>query len=265
MLSVENLHFSYTTGQDILKGITLQFDRRPTAIIGQNGAGKTTFAKLLKGLLKPLHGDVYVKGVNTKETTAAQLARQIGLVFQNPHDQIFKSKVIDEVMFGPLNLKQEKETARANAIEALHMVGMENKLDKNPYDLGLSEQKLICIASVLAMQPEIVIFDEPTIAQDYPARERIKEIIQHLRQKGKLVLTITHDMDFAAAVFERTIVFAQGRVLLDGTTREVFAERELLKHAHVEPPHVTQLGQKLGCRETFLTAEEWIRYKRRKS
>lgn len=260
-IQVRDLHFSYGEGEEVLQGITLSFDSEATAIIGQNGAGKTTFAKLLKGLLKPGSGDVFIKGMNTKEATAAELARHIGLVFQNPNDQIFKNKVVDEVMFGPLNIGQAPEKAKESTLRALEMVGLTDKLEENPYDLSLSERKLISIASIVAMETDIILFDEPTIAQDYAGKERIKRIMRNLREKGKLVLTIIHDMDFVAEAFERTIVFCNGKVLLDGSTREVFSQKDVLYSAYLEPPHVTQLCEKLGYKETFLTAEEFIAYK----
>ena len=260
---VKDLHFSYNEQEEILKGINLEFNRESTAIIGQNGAGKTTFVKLLKGLLKPNSGEVYINNINTKNTTVAELSRHIGLIFQNPNDQIFKSKVLDEVMFGPLNIMKNEETAKEHALNALKTVGLEDKLEENPYDLTLSERKLVSIASILAMDTEIIIFDEPTIAQDHKGKEKIKNIIKNLNEKGKLVLTIIHDMDFVAETFERTVVFNQGKVLLDESTREVFSHKDLLKGAYLETPHVTQLCEKLGYNQTFLTVEEFIDFKRK--
>lgn len=259
-IEVKNLHFAYNESEEILKGINLTFDQRSTAIIGQNGAGKTTFVKLLKGLLKPSQGDIIINGINTKDSTVAGLAKHIGLVFQNPNDQIFKNKVIDEVAFGPLNIGQPLEEAHKNAAEALKTVGLYEKSNENPYDLSLSERKLISIASIAAMDTDIIIFDEPTIAQDYEGKERIKHIIKDLRAKGKLVLTIIHDMDFVAETFERTLIFAKGHVLLDGPTREVYAHTEVLKEAYLEPPNVTQLAKLLGTQETLLTSEEFIQH-----
>lgn len=262
-IEVRDLHFSYNKEDKILKGISLNFDREPTAIIGQNGAGKTTFVKLLKGLLKPDSGDIFIMGINTRETTAAELAKYIGLVFQNPNDQIFKNKVLDEVMFGPLNIGQDHKKAKENSLRALDMVGLKELYDKNPYDLSLSERKLISIASIIAMETEIIIFDEPTIAQDYTGKEKIKGIIKELVKRGKLVLTIIHDMDFVAETFDRTIVFQDGKVLLDGSTREVYSNSGILYDAYLEPPHVTQLCNKLGYNDTFLTVDEFIEYKKK--
>ncbi|BEV73015.1 MULTISPECIES: energy-coupling factor ABC transporter ATP-binding protein [unclassified Paludibacterium] len=260
-IEIRNLVFHYTAGENILNDITLSFDQRSTAIIGQNGAGKTTFVKLLKGLLKPVSGDVLINGINTREATVAGLARHIGLVFQNPNDQIFKNKVIDEVMFGPLNIGQSPQEARDSAERALQLVGLEDKVADNPYDLSLSERKLISIASIVAMNTDIIIFDEPTIAQDHAGKERIKAIIRQLVAQGKLVLTIIHDMDFVAETFERTLVFAQGKVLLDGTTREVYGQDTILQQSHLEPPHVTQLSTRMGLPGTILTVDEFVQTK----
>ncbi|MDP4083302.1 MAG: ATP-binding cassette domain-containing protein [Bacillota bacterium] len=261
MITVSNLSYAYQKGNPVLIDIHLNIDQRSTAIIGQNGAGKTTFVKLLKGLLKPFEGEVFIQNQQVKNRTAAELAKIIGLVFQNPNDQIFKNKVLDEVMFGPLNMGIDKQQATENAMEALEMVGLHDKLDMNPHDLSLSEKKLLCIASVVAMDTNIIILDEPTIAQDYQGKETIKKVIKTLKEKNKLVMTIIHDMDFVAENFERTIVFNEGKVILDGDTRFVFAQKDILKSAHVEAPEITKLGEKLGYRKTFLTIEEFIDYK----
>lgn len=260
-IEIKNLHFSYTENEEILKGINLVIDNRSTAIIGQNGAGKTTFVKLIKGLLKPTKGEILLNGKNIAEMTVAQLAKHIGMVFQNPNDQIFKKTVLDEVMFGPINIGMSKAEAKKKAEKALALVGMEDKISVNPYDLGLSERKLISIAAIVAMDTEVIIFDEPTIAQDYAGKEAIKKIVRDLRAQGKVVMTIIHDMDFVAEAFERAIVFAKGNVLLDGDTREVFSHKEILEMAYLEQPNVTKLCNELGYDEIFLTAEEFINYK----
>ncbi|MGB9614186.1 MAG: ATP-binding cassette domain-containing protein, partial [Fervidobacterium sp.] len=122
-VTVKNLWFSYKSEKHVLENISITFDKTPVAIVGENGAGKSTFVKILKGLLKPTKGEVFVKDVNTKDTTVAALSKIIGLVFQNPADQIFKSKVIDEVMFGPLNIWHDKEYAYKKSIETLEIVG----------------------------------------------------------------------------------------------------------------------------------------------
>lgn len=255
---IQDLEFSYSDEEKVLKGINLVFENTAAAIIGQNGAGKTTLVKLLKGLLRPISGSVWVNNQKTIETTTAKLAKTVGLVFQNPGDQIFKSTVIDEVMFGPLNIGQSAACARENSIKALELLGLTGYLETHPYDLSLSDRKLVSIAAVIAMGTEIVIFDEPTIAQDYTGRDKIKRIIEDLKAKGKLVLTITHDMDFVAETFERTIVLHEGKVLMDTDTRKAFEAQDILYRAGLRLPHVTELGRKLRYSQVFLTSEEFI-------
>ena len=261
MIEVTDLSFAYLPNTPVLRDINLTFDQRSTAIIGQNGTGKTTLVKLLKGLLKTTEGQILIVGHNTQDLTVSQLAQHIGLVFQNPNDQIFKNNVLDEIEFGPLNVGKTPQEARKLAEDAMDMLNLSHLRDKNPYDLSLSERKLISIASIIAMDTQIIILDEPTIAQDWLGKELIKKTIQHLEAQGKLVITIIHDMDFVADVFERTIVMEKGQIILDGPTREVFAHDEILKRAYLEAPNVTQLCKELGETEVFLTVAEYINYR----
>jgi energy-coupling factor transport system ATP-binding protein len=261
---ITDLHFSYTENEPILKGLNLELGGCTTAIVGQNGAGKTTFVKLLKGLLRPTKGKIELDGEDIAGKTVAQIAGKVGLVFQNPNDQIFKGRVIDELLFGPHNIGMDDKKAMVQAKKALEIVGLAGSEESNPYDMGLSDRKMVAIASILAMDTDVVIFDEPTIAQDYHGRETIKSIIRKLNSEGKLVLTIIHDMDFVADCFERTIVFAKGGILLDGKTSDVFSHREELKQAYLEPPHVTQLCNSLGFQQTFLTVEQFVDFMKAK-
>lgn len=243
--SVNDLHFSYTEDHPIFESFELSLDQRPTAIIGQNGAGKTTLVRLLKGLLKPASGTILYKGEDISGRTVASLAGQVGYVFQNPDDQIFKYKVIDEVMFGPLNIGMDKEKAKQKAMEALELTELAAYAEENPYDLELSQRKLVAIASVLAMDTDVIILDEPTIAQDYKGKEIIRKIITNLSEHGKLVLAILHDMDFVAQCFSRVVVLAHGKLLADGTPSEVFVQKEVLKKAALDMPHPLQLRKAL--------------------
>ena len=243
--TVEDLHFSYVEGNEIFKGLNLKLDRRPTAIIGQNGAGKTTLVRILKGLLKPDSGRLYFRGQDMGAKTVAELAGKVGYVFQNPDDQIFKYSVLDEVMFGPLNLGMTREEAEVKAHEALKTVGLHEVYGKNPYDLELSDRKMVAMASVLAMDTDVIILDEPTIAQDYKGREKIREIINSLASKGKLVIAILHDMDFVSKSFERVIAMAHGEILADGTPDEIFRNHTVLERAALTQPHLVSLMEEL--------------------
>mgnify|MGYP000650610550 FL=1 len=258
LFEIRNLEFSYRPGTPVLHGINLQLDARPTAIIGQNGAGKTTLVKLLKGLLRPTGPSIWFRGEDISHKTVAALAAQVGYVFQNPDDQIFRYNVLDEVMFGPLNIGMSEEQAREKSRAALALIGLSDQENSNPYDLELNERKMVAIASVLAMDPDVLILDEPTIAQDMMGRRRIADIVRTLSAQGKLVLAILHDMDFVAECFDRVVVMAQGQVVADGSPRQVFADSAALQAARLDPPHVTQLCTRLGYDGVFLTVEEFL-------
>ena len=242
---VQDLRFSYVKGREVLHGLNLALDHRPTAIIGQNGAGKTTLVRVLKGLLKPDSGEIRYQGENLETKTVAELASRVGYVFQNPDDQIFKYKVLEEVMFGPLNIGMSPQEAEASAHEALRMVGLDEKAGENPYDLELSDRKMVAIASVLAMNTDVIILDEPTIAQSWNGREKIREIIQAQAAQGKLVIAILHDMDFVANSFARVIAMAHGEILADGTPVEVFRNHPVLEKAALAAPPLYELLEEL--------------------
>ena len=242
---VKDLRFSYVKGREVLHGLNLALDHRPTAIIGQNGAGKTTLVRVLKGLLKPDSGEIRYQGENLETKTVAELASRVGYVFQNPDDQIFKYKVLEEVMFGPLNIGMSPQEAEASAHEALRMVGLDEKAGENPYDLELSDRKMVAIASVLAMNTDVIILDEPTIAQSWNGREKIREIIQAKAAEGKLVIAILHDMDFVANSFARVIAMAHGEILADGAPTEVFRNHPVLEKAALAAPPLYELLEEL--------------------
>ena len=256
---IENLDFSYLADIPVLEDLNMKLDQRPTAIIGQNGAGKTTLVKLLKGLLKPVSGSIYFHGEDISGKTVAMLAGSVGYVFQNPDDQIFKYNVMDEIMFGPMNIGMDPKRAEEEAKRALELTGLSGKEKENPYDLELYERKMTAIASVLAMDTDVLILDEPTIAQDWKGRQIIGGIIRSLSERGKLVIAILHDMDFVAENFERVIIMAHGQVLADGTARDVFMQDEALKTARLQKPYMMQLSEVLGYERAYLTVDEILR------
>ncbi len=211
-------------------------DERSTAIIGQNGAGKTTFVKLLKGLIRPTAGKIMLNGQDLSEQSVAKIAKSIGLIFQNPDDQIFKHTVLDEIMFGPLQMGMTHSQAEQAARKTMSLLGLDGFDKVNPYDLGLSDRKMVSIAAIVAMDTQVVIFDEPTIAQDDAGKtDSIGDTI--VERTRKIVISILHDMDFVAETFERALVFAQGEVLLDGSVREVFHRKMSLKSLSISANH----------------------------
>ena len=256
IFTIKDLDFHYIPGAPVIENLSLSLDIRPTAVIGQNGAGKTTLVKLLKGLLKPKAGTVLLEGEDISGRTVAQLAKKVGYVFQNPDDQIFKNQVLEEVMVGPLNIGMTRKEGEQRAREALEMVGLLHAEKENPYDLDLSERKMVAIASVVAMDSKVLILDEPTIAQDARGREALGQLIRTMTERGKFVLAILHDMDFVARYFERVIVMAGGKVISDGSGEKIFYEKDTLTKARLEPPHITRLCEILGYEGRFLTAED---------
>ncbi len=256
-IEVRRLSFRYPSGVSALTGVDLQVEAGTTAIVGQNGAGKTTLVKHFNGLLRPSSGEVLVNGSCTSGQSVAALARTVGLVFQNPNDQIFNTSVWKETAFGPNNLGFSVQRLRALVEEALTLVGLSERADVHPFELTLSERKLLCIAAVVAMDTPVVVLDEPTTGQDQRGVRKIGELIRHLNRSGRTVIAVTHDMGLVADAFERTVVMAHGRVLLDGETRSVFARPALLAEAQLEPPVVVRLAQHLDVPGTPLSVDEF--------
>lgn len=258
-ITVSDLAFSYPSGVEALHGVSLTFPPgEAVAILGENGAGKTTLVKHFNGLLRPTRGAVQVGDWDTREHTVAQLAARVGYVFQNPDDQLFERTVISEVVFGPKNLGQGDAEARESAREALARVGLADQAEKHPYDLHLSQRKLLALAAILAMHTPIIVLDEPTTGQDARGLARIGTIVDELKAAGRTVIAISHDVDFAAEHFERIIIMARGQVLAAGPARDIFGLTETLRDADVEPPQLTRLAATLALPGTPLTPEQFV-------
>jgi len=259
VIKTHNLSYSYSEEENVLKNLNIEITQgERVAIIGQNGAGKTTLVKHFNGLLKPKTGNVLVKGTDTREKTTAQLARWIGFVFQNPDDQIFKSSVEAEISFGPEQIGMDEEKTQKMVEKAAQMTGLSDQLKTNPYDLSISERKFVSIASVLAMDPEIIVLDEPTAGQSDDKIELIENIIQTLHQENKTQIIITHDMKMVSRNFDRIIVLRKGEVLLEGKTDYVFSKPELLEKSYLKPPPLIELSTKLGLPFCF-SSEDFLK------
>ena len=254
----EDVHYDYPTGVSAIRGVSLSLDEGCVCIVGQNGAGKTTLARHLNGLLKPTRGRVLVRGKDTREYRVAELAKEVGLAFQNPDDQLFRSTVEEEVRFGPDNVGASSEEAKRLIDSAIDLMGLEAVREKKPHDLGVPERKRVATASVIAMNTPVVVLDEPTGGQDAEGIDLLGQLVRSLVQQGKQVLVVTHDVRFAARHADRVIALHQGKVLLDDDPRAVFGREEDLALTHVEPPAVTRLGKQLGLDETLLLPEELL-------
>jgi energy-coupling factor transport system ATP-binding protein len=252
-LRLEGVTFDYPDGARALDGVDLAIlPGTSVAIVGANGSGKTTLARHLVGLLRPTAGRVLLDGEDVAGRRVAQLARVVGICFQQPDRQIFSRTVRDEVEFGPRRLGFGDEAAFGRATEALTAVGLSEDLGKHPGDLGESERKLLTIAAVLAMDTPVVVLDEPTVGLDTRGVERIAAIVADLAAAGRTIVTISHDMRFVAETFERVVVLARGRVVLDGRPADVYAEASwsALRTAGLEPPAAALVGARLGLGST---------------
>lgn len=258
-ISINDLHFTYPGGVEALRGISLEIESgEQVAIVGQNGAGKTTLVRHFNGLLQPTSGSVRIGDWDTREHSVAKLASRVGYVFQNPDEQLFSRDVLTEVAFGPKNLGYEKAKVDELVKRALSLTELSDKTETNPYDLTPAWRKMVALASVIAMDTPILIFDEPTTGQDAVNIGRIVNVISELKKEGKTVVTITHDIDFCAENFERVIALSNGQVLLDGPARDVLGREEILAQTYVEPPQLTRLGKLLGFKNTVIAQEEFM-------
>ncbi|MGB4135001.1 MAG: ABC transporter ATP-binding protein [Microbacterium sp.] len=243
----EGVRFSYPSGVEALRGIDLHVPAgQRLAIIGQNGAGKTTLVRHLNRIFLPTEGTVRVGDQATNGRTIAEMAAQVGYVFQNPDEQIFARTVVADVAFGPRNLGLGEEEARDRALAALDAVGLGDHLDVHPHQLSLSERKRVALAGVLAMRTPVLVLDEPTTGQDARGVALISGVVRDVSAEGRTVIAITHDMDFCVENFDRVIVMTQGEVRADGTPGEVFAQHEVIEAAAVEPPQLMRLAARLG-------------------
>lgn len=259
-IEIKDLRFTYPTGLEALRGINLSIESgEQVAIVGQNGAGKTTLVRHFNGLLKPTSGSVFIGEWETTKQSVAKLASRVGYVFQNPDEQLFSRDVLTEVAFGPRNLGYAKDKIDELVKRALALTELNDKTETNPYDLSPTWRKMVALASIIAMDTSIVIFDEPTTGQDAANVARIAHVIAELKKEGKTVITITHDIDFCAENFERVIALSKGQVLLDGPAREVLGEEEILAQTYVDPPQLTRLGKVLGLKQTVTKQDEFLK------
>ncbi|GGP11217.1 energy-coupling factor ABC transporter ATP-binding protein [Oceanobacillus neutriphilus] len=258
-IEIKDLIHTYPTGDTALKGIsTIIEGTEPVAIIGQNGSGKTTFVKHLNGILQPTGGDILINGESIKDKTTAQWSKQVGYVFQNPDDQLFLNTVKNELEFGPKRINMPAEEVDRNIAYAAELCKLQDSLEVHPFDLRQTEKKFCAIASIIAMDPDVIIFDEPTMGQDVEGSERLANIIDDLRNRGKLCITISHDMKFVVKEFSRIIVLCEGEILLDGDKYEVLSQPEILKKSFVTPPPVTRVSQQAGIQKPIFTVDALV-------
>lgn len=258
VVEIQNLSYRYGKEKPVLEGINLSLASGEfMALVGANGAGKTTLTKHFNALLKPTSGEVWVSGKNTKEHTTAELARVVGYVFQNPDHQIFESSVEREIAYGLKNISLGENEITERIDEVLQLTGLQSFRQVHPLTLGKGQRQLLTVASILALQPEILVIDEPTTGLDWAEALKVMAVVKNLHEQGTTIIMITHDMEWVAEYAERVVVLHHGQILLDGTPKKVFDQRELLREACIVPPQIVQLCKKME-EELSLTCD-WLR------
>lgn len=256
-IELENLAFAYPE-----KSFELSVDHQVLsdsmiAIVGQNGAGKSTIFKLLTGLLKAQSGKISIDGVEFSELDPKHRLQKIGITFQNPDDQLFNATVKREVEWSASQVMHDQDAISVKADAVLNKVGLADKAGENPYDLSLSERKLLTVATVLVVDPEIYLFDEPMMSLDWPSRQMLTTIFHQLADSGHQIITITHDMDWVATEFSKVYVMERGTFKFEGTPRELFGDRELVQRVGLLPPRIMTVAELLGDSRTYLSPEDY--------
>jgi energy-coupling factor transport system ATP-binding protein len=235
--------YRYAGGVVAVDGITLDVaGGEVVGVAGSNGAGKSTLARLLNGLLRPSAGSVTVDGLDSRLHEVQELARTVGLVFQHPRAQLFARTVADELAFGPRNLGLPVVEVQERVSRAALRLGLDDVLTTSPFELPAPRRRHVAIASVLTMEPRVLVLDEPTTGQDHRAVEVVMGIVRDLRDEGVAVVCISHDMRLLAGVADRVVVMGAGRIVAAGAPRSVFADQAALAAAGLLAPQVTRLG-----------------------
>jgi energy-coupling factor transport system ATP-binding protein len=243
----ENVYFSYPNKVEALKGVSLTIkDGEFVAVMGQNGAGKSTLIKHFNGLLKPSLGTVRVNEVETKKTSVAALARNVGFVFQNPDHQLFSETVEEEISFALKNFGFEKEVIEKRVTWALNLLSLTQYRKTSPFLLSGGERKRVALASVLAWDPQTLILDEPTIGQDHEQKEKLRQFIMQMQTQKKTVVIVTHDVEFVAECNPRVVLMKEGKIVGDGVGKEILTDPALLELSSIVLPQIAQVFKKLS-------------------
>lgn len=243
-LSTENLSFTYPDGTQALKNINIEIEKgEKVAIIGPNGAGKSTLFSHFNGLTEPTSGCVKIEGkaISFEKDELLKVRQKVGIVFQDPNDQLFAPTVKEDIAFGPMNLGLSYGEVEKRVEDALKMVGMENYEDKTPHHLSGGQQKRIAIAGIIAMKPEIMILDEPTAGLDPDGVEKVLNIMNQLNKEGMTLIISSHDIDMISKYADKIFILYNGEIIDSGNKNKIFSDMELLKKAHLRTPITTEI------------------------
>jgi cobalt/nickel transport system ATP-binding protein len=235
-IELQGVTFAYPAGPTALTELTLRIEKgESVALVGPNGAGKTTLFLCVGGVLPAAAGKILVGGLDVSiPEQRRQLPRKVGIIFQNSDDQLFHATVHDDIAFGPLNLGLEPEEVRERVAEAIHVVGLKGFEERVPFHLSGGEKRRVALAGVLAMRPEVLLMDEPSMHLDPRGR---RELIQLINQLGNTKVIASHDLEFILATCQRAVILDHGRLIADGAARELLANRKLMEEHGLEVPH----------------------------
>ncbi|AUJ24127.1 energy-coupling factor transporter ATPase [Virgibacillus dokdonensis] len=246
MLSFENITFSYPNQKELINKLSFRIKKGEfISIVGPNGSGKSTISKLINGLLLPNKGKVFFEGLDTSNrSNLNSIRKRVGIVFQNPEDQIVATTVLDEVIFGLENIKCPPEEMIDRIDDSLNKVGMLEYKDYEPYQLSGGQKQRIAVASILAMKPKLIIFDEATSMLDPKGRDQILKVMRNLNKEGFTIINITHHME---EIFEssKVIVLNSGKIVMEGTPFEIFNNSEVITNNNLKLPFVIRIRDKL--------------------
>ncbi|KGK87519.1 MULTISPECIES: energy-coupling factor ABC transporter ATP-binding protein [unclassified Clostridium] len=258
ILKIEDMHYTYGNGKPALNGVSMDiYEGEKIAVIGSNGSGKSTFFLNVNGVFTPEHGKIVYRGTIINKKNLKELRKNIGIVFQDADNQIIASTVMAEVGFGPMNLKLPKEEVKKRVEEALAYMNISDFKERPPHYLSGGEKKRVSIADIIAMKPEIIIFDEPTAALDPLNALMLEEVLAKLGSEGKTMLISTHDVDFAYRWAERILVFSQGKIIADGAPLEIFQNRSILKKANLKQPTMMEVYELLVEKQILKDAKDY--------
>ncbi|WP_313183922.1 energy-coupling factor ABC transporter ATP-binding protein [Lacrimispora sp.] len=246
LLQAENLCYSYGQDKQVLMDINITVRKgEKLVILGSNGAGKSTCFLNLNGVYRPDSGRILYRGKEIGKKDLNELRKNVGIVFQDADNQIIASTVFAEVSFGPMNLKLPREEVKKRVEDALEYMNLGSMRDRPPHYLSGGEKKRVSIADIIAMESEVVIFDEPTASLDPVNVEMLEGVLDKMNEMGKTLLISTHDVDFAYRFADRAVIFAGGRIIADGPVREVFGDDEVLHQANLKRPILLEVYNSL--------------------
>ncbi|TXC85988.1 ATP-binding cassette domain-containing protein [Metabacillus litoralis] len=248
IISMENITYEYPDKTLALKNLSLRIDKgKKIALIGNNGAGKSTLFLLLNGILKPTNGDLFFNETKLTytRTDLKKLRQKVGIVFQQPDSQLFSSSVYEDIKFGPKNLGLSAEEIQLAVNEAVRLTETGDLKEKPPHFLSLGQKKRVAIAGIIAMNPELMILDEPTAGLDPYYAKKIMRILKDIHHENRTILLSTHNVDLAYEWADEIIVLHNGTIMAQGTPVEVFQNKELLKQSHLEQPMILEIYQQL--------------------